>query len=223
MEDVELQQMWAQYNTQLEQAKLFNMQAWALNLQSKEALQMQKAKSKLNRLVNFKIGAVILGIIWVLFLCTLIFSRITWQGIFFNISAGMIALITVIAIAAYIYQVVLIHQVDNSESIVEAQQKLAMLQASTVRVIGIAWLQLPFYCTFYLSPALLQKAGTAFIVTHAVVFIVFCLVSAWVYRNIRYKNRNKKWFKILFSSFEWTAVVKAIRFLEEVEEFKKGM
>lgn len=223
MEDIELQQLWAQYDSKLEQTKLLNMQAWALNLQSKEALQMHKAKSKLNRLANFKIAAVVLGIFWVMFLCTLVFSHITWQGIFFNISAGIIALITAIAVAVYIYHIVLIRQVDNSGSIVEAQQKLAKLQASTVHVIGIAWLQLPFYSTFYLSPGLLQKAGTAFAVEHAIVFTIFCVIAVWLYRNIKIENRHKKWFKILFRSIEWTAVVKAIDFLDEVEQFKREM
>lgn len=221
MNDIQLQQLWAEYDTRLEQAKLLNMQAWALNLQSKEAIQMHKAKSKLNKLASYKKWVVALGVIWVLLLSFLVFNTITWQGIFFNISAGAIAITTIIAIAFYIHHIVLIQKVDNSESIVTAQQTLALLQASTLRSIRIIWLQLPFYCTFYLSPALLQKAGTPFIIIHTAITLLFIWAAVWLYRNINYTNRHKKWFKFLMGSIEWTSIIKAAQFLDEVEEFKK--
>lgn len=220
---MELQQLWEASNSRLEEARLLNMQSWALQLQSKEALQLYKAKSKLNRLVKFKQWGIALGILWVAFLCYLIFVRVSWQGIFFNISAGVIAVITIIAIAAYIKHIVLIRQVDNSDSIVEAQQTLARLQASSIRIVGIIWLQLPFYCTFYLSPALMQKAGITFTVVHTCIVIVFALAAIWLYRNTHIKNRHKKWFKFFFSGGEFSNVSKAIAYLDEVEEWKRDV
>lgn len=221
MNDIQLQQLWAEYDNKLEQAKVLNLQAWALNLQSKEALQMHKAKSKLNKLANYKKWVIALGVIWVLVLGFLIFNTITWQGIFFDISAGAIAITTIIAIAFYVHHITLIQKVDNSESIVSAQQTIAQLQASTLQAIRIIWLQLPFYCTFYLSPALLQKAGTTFIIVHAVITLLFVWAAIWLYRNINYTNRHKKWFKLLMGNIEWTNIAKAAQFLDEVEAFKK--
>lgn len=220
---MELQQLWQASNSRLEEARLLNMQSWALQLQSKEALQLYKAKSKLNRLVRFKQWAIALGVLWVAFLCYLIFVRISWQGIFFNISAGFIAVITIIAIAAYIKHIELIRKIDNSDSIVEAQQTLATLQASSIRIVGIIWLQLPFYCTFYLSPALLQKAGTTFAVVHTCIVVVFAAAAIWLYRNTHIKNRHKRWFKFFFSGLEFTSVSKAIAYLDEVEEWKRDV
>jgi len=220
---MELQQLWEASNQQLEEARLLNMQSWALQLQSRQALQLYKAKSKLNRLIRFKQWAIALGILWVVFLCYLIFVRISWQGIFFNISAGAIAVITSIAIGTYIKHIELIRQVDNSDSIVEAQQTLAKLQASSIRIVGIIWLQLPFYSMFYLSPALLQKAGTTFAVVHTGIVAVFVLAAIWLYRNTDIKNRHKRWFKLFFSGLEFTSVSKAIAYLDEVEEWKKDV
>jgi hypothetical protein len=222
MEDSQLQQMWAEYDRKLEEAKILNLQSWALNLRSLEAMQMQKAKSKLNRLATFKIWVIILGIVWVLFLCTLVFSKITWQGIFFNISFGCIAFINVIAIVVYIKQVVLIRQIDNSESVVETQQKLAKLQASTLRIGSILWLQTPFWGTFFLSPAMLQSASAFWLSFTIIITGLLTFAAIWLFRNIHYRNRHKKWFTWLFNTFEWTAVTKAMAFLDEVEEFKKS-
>jgi hypothetical protein len=34
---------------------------------------------------------------------------------------------------------------------------------------------------------------------------------------------NKKWFKILFGSPEWTSVIKAMEFMKEIELFKQDL
>jgi len=221
MEDITLQNMWKDYDRKLEESKLLNLQSWALNRQAFEMVQTQKAKSKLNRLVTFKTRAIVLGVIWVAFLCFLAFNTISWQGIFFNISVGMIALFTALAIITYIKHIILIRQIDESGSIVETQQKLASLQSSTIRIVRILWLQMPFYTTFFLTPAMLANGGIKTWVITIVITGLFTFAAIWLYKNINYSNRHKKWFKILFGSIEWTAVVKAMEYLDEVEQFKK--
>jgi len=219
---MELQKIWAEYDRKLEESKVLNLQSWALNFRSFEGIQMQKAKSKLNRLAAFKTRVIVLGILWVLFLCTLIFFKFTWQGIIFNISAGAIALITAIAIVVYIKDVALIRQIDNSENILDTQEKLASLQASTIRIMGILWLQLPFYAIFFLTPAMLHDWNAWQWLIIILTTGLFTFAALWLYKNINYKNRDKKWFRILFNSPEWTSVIKAMNFLDEIEEFKKG-
>ncbi len=222
MEDLQLQNMWTEYNRSLEESKLLNLQSWALNLKSFETIQMHKAKSKLNRLATFKIWVIALGVAWVLFLCFLIFNTITWRGIIFNISAGAIAVITAIAIIVYIKHVVLIRQIDDSESVIETQQKLATLQSSTIRIAGILWLQMPFYATFFLTPVMLYQAAAFWQVFTITIVGSLTFAAIWLYRNINYRNRHKKWFKIMFNSLEWTSVIKAQAFLDEIEDFKNN-
>jgi hypothetical protein len=53
------------------------------------------------------------------------------------------------------------------------------------------------------------------------VSLLFLFLSIWLFRNINYKNMEKKWFRVLFGSSEWTSVVQAIKFMNEIEEFKK--
>ena len=221
MEDVTLQNLWKQYDQQLQESRLLNLQAWALNKQSFAMLQTQKAKSKLNRLATFKKWVIALGIGLVVLFCWLIFNTITWQGIFFNISLGMIALFTLVAVIAYIRQVLLIQRIDESNSIVDTQQNLALLQSSTLRITGILWLQMPFYCTMSLTPSMFVYGGLKAWVISIVVTGLFTFAAIWLYKNIHYKNRHKKWFKLLFNNLEWTYVTKAIEYLDEIEKFKK--
>src|SRR6185312_4860079 len=90
MDETELQDLLKTYNQKLEEAKVLNLQSWVLNLQCFEALQKQKSKSKLRSLMNFKIVAVILGILWFLFLGYLLFYSMEIQKIFFLVSVAAI-------------------------------------------------------------------------------------------------------------------------------------
>lgn len=221
MEDLELKNLWQSYNQKLEEAKLLNMQSWVLNLQSFEMIQTQKAKSKLRSLKWLKLVIVSGGVVWVAILLFLFLKSFSYQKIFFTVSVGIIALFNILAIILYIRHIVLIYQIDNSENIVNTQTKLATLQSSTMNTGRILWLQMPFYTTFFYSPAFFQDIKSWLI--SIPVTLLFTSFSIWLYKNINYQNAEKKWFKILFGSPEWTSVNKAIGFLKEIEDFKKSI
>jgi hypothetical protein len=205
----------------LEQAKLLNLQSWVLNIQTKESIQLMKAKSKLNKLARFKSRVALFGIIWICFLLFLIYHSFTYQKISFVISASIIVLFNVIAVIAYIKHILIIHEIDNAESVVEAQEKTAILQTSTLRIGRILFLQAPFYTTWHYSPAWIAQADLSFWLITIPISLLFVFISVWLYRNINYKNADKKWFRILFNSPEWKSVLKAMLLMKEIEEFKK--
>ncbi|MEP6711341.1 MAG: hypothetical protein ABJA37_02940 [Ferruginibacter sp.] len=217
----ELQSLWQAYDKKLEDSKFLNMQSWALNLQCFEDLQKQKAKSKLNKLAAIKIWMVVVGVIWVLLLLFLVVNSLIFSKIAFVVSVGMIALITTVGIVMYIKQVILIKQIDNNESITVVQEKLAALQSSTLNIPRILFLQTPFYCTWFFTPVWATSGDPAFWFIALPIALLFAYFSWWLYKNIHYKNMDKKWFKILFNSPEWTTVIKAKGFINEIEAFKK--
>lgn len=221
MEDNELKNMWKEYDRKIEESKILNLQSWVLNLQSFEYMKTEKAKSKLNALSRQKKWMIALGFIWLFFLAFLIVNSLEFSKIFFVISVGCIAVFTLIAIVTYIRHVVLIDEIDNSESLIETQEKTAKLQSSTLQTGRILFLQTPFYSTFFWSQQMITDAPLAFWMISFPVAIFFVWLSVWLYRNISFKNVNKKWFKILFSSSEWTSVTKAMKYLNEIDEFKK--
>jgi hypothetical protein len=50
--------------------------------------------------------------------------------------------------------------------------------------------------------------------------ISFTVVAFWLFINIKYENRNKKWFQLIFNGKEWTPLMKSMELLEQVEEYK---
>jgi len=221
MDEIELKDLLASYNHKLEEAKVLNMQSWVLNYQCFETLQQQKAKLKLKRLANFKIVAVVLGIIWVAFLGLLVFYSLEISKIFFAISAGAIMLFTLAAIIVYIYHIVLINKITNSENVLKAQETIARLKISTLNITRILFLQTPFYCTFWWSTKLITDAPAAFWLISFPIALAFTFASLWLWKNISMKNAHKKWFRILFNSPEWNSLIEANNFLEEINNFKQ--
>ncbi len=221
MEDIELKNIWKEYDRKIEEAKLINMQSWVINFKTFEYLQTEKAKSKLNSLGTLKKWMIFGGILWLAFLMFLVLSSLALWKIFFVISLSAVIVFNVVGIMVYIKQVVLINEIDNSENLIEVQQKTSELQASTLQIARILFAQSPFYTTFFWTPQMIASNWTAFFLISLPVTLLFVFASIWLYRNINYKNADKKWFKILFSSKEWTSVIKAIKFMKEIEDFKR--
>ncbi|RYD70016.1 MAG: hypothetical protein EOP53_26170 [Sphingobacteriales bacterium] len=223
MQDKELHELLNAYNHKLEEARLLNLQSWVLNLQNYTYQQKQKANNKLSKLTLQKKVLVILGIVYGLGLLFLAANTMSYQKMFFSISTAAIGSITLYAVVVYLQQLNLIYKFNNADNIVEAQEKLIRLQDSTLSVTRILFLQTPFYCLFFVSPAMIAASPLSFLLISLPIALVFASVSLWLYYNIDIKNADKKWFRILFGSSEWKNLVQSQRLLDDIEEFKKDI
>lgn len=221
MQDIELDELLKAYNNKLEEARLLNLQSWVLNLQNYTYQQKQKANVKLGRLTFQKKVLVILGIIYGLGLLFLAANTMTYPKIFFCVCTAAIGFITLYAVVVYIRQLNWIQKFNNEENIVAAQEKLVKLQDSTISVTRILFLQTPFYCLFFVSPAMIVGHPPSFFFITLPIALIFTVATIWLYRNIDLKNADRKWFRILFGSSEWVNLVQSQQFLNDIEEFKK--
>jgi len=221
MEDLELSELWKQFNQKIERANILNLQSWVLHLQTFEYLQTEKAKSRLNAVSRWKKGVAALGVVWVLFLVFLIVNSLVWWKLFFVLSVSAILGFNIYAVIVYIRHTLLISEIDNSESLIEVQQKTAQLKASTLQATRVLFLQAPFYCTFFWNFQWMRESPLTFWLIAFPIAVLFAVFSIWLYRNIHLRNADKKWFKLLFSGREWTSVIKSMEYLKEIEEYKK--
>lgn len=221
MNDIELKQLLDSYNHRLEEAKLLNLQSWVLNLQCFEELLKQKSRNKLKSLFNFKLSAITLGILWIFFLVFLLINSLEIKKIFFVISVAAILFFNMYAVAIYWYHLILIRKINNSETVIETQEKISRLKVSTLNSARILFLQMPFYCTFWWSMEFINSSPLSFWCISVPIALLFTGFSVWLFRNISIKNAGKKWFKFLFNSPEWNWLISANNFLNEIEAFKK--
>jgi hypothetical protein len=218
MEKIKPEDMWKTHAQEIEYANVLNMQSWVLNSKTFEYLQLHKAQSRLRSMAYFKTGAILLGILWVLFLGELVYGN-HGRNLYFSVSAGMIMLFSILAIAVYVKHIVLINEINTSDNVIQVQEKLTELQTSTIKGVRILWLQLPFYTTFFWSREWMAADMKFWLIAFPIT-LLFAAIAIWLYRNISYRNSDKKWFRVLFAGREWTPMIKAANYLKEIQDFR---
>jgi hypothetical protein len=219
MEDIQLRNLWKDCNEKLEDAKILNVKSLALNFESFAMLQHNKAKAKLKSLLLSKILSIIFGITFVWFVTEIFLTF--YHNSYFAISAGCIILLTVITILDYIRQIFIIADMNFDDSLVQTQQKLVFLQTSIIRSVRVSFLQLPFYTTFYITQEMIRSGGAAFWIFMSIFTGSFIAIALFLYKNISYKNIDRKWVRTLLDGSGGKSVIKAMEFMNEIEEFKK--
>lgn len=214
MQDHDIKLLWQ--STQLALDKTIR-----INHANTESITRLKVDSLLSSMKPTKITLLALGVLWVglvgSFVAYLFITAYSHFSPFFLFSMALQVLLTAVAIVIYMYQLGLIRNTDFSQPVVSIQKKLTRLQFSTLLVNRILFLQLPLWTTFYLSETLLSSFTLSQWLLQGCMTLLFTVLAIWLFVNIRYENRNKKWFRLLFSNKEWIPVFRSMELLEQLE------
>lgn len=213
MEDTEIINLWKSYDKKLEENLLFNKR-------NAEDITKIKVHSFMASMKPLKIFIILFGIFWVGFVDILIINLFHIASPFLLVSAGIHVLITKLAIGMYLYQLILIYQVDISEPILATQNKLASLKSSTLWIARLSFLQLPVWTIFYWSKGMLENGNIWLYMIQFTITASFTYLAVWLFFNIKYENRNKKWFQFIISGIEWNPVIKSMELLSQIDEYK---
>lgn len=213
MDNLEIINLWKQYDEKLEKTLSLNHKLIA-------ELQQQKAKNALKPARNYKLFTIVSGMAYAALIAYFWYHLNAIASIFINVSIGIHLIVTVIAIAMYIRQLALIGEIDRSENIIQMQQKMANLQSSTIRVIGICFLQFPVFATWNINLELINERPLAFWFIQVPVVLLFTYIGIWFFRNLNVKNIDKRWFRMMFWGAEWSSILKSGKFLREIEDFE---
>ncbi|OYU54302.1 MAG: hypothetical protein CFE25_16940 [Chitinophagaceae bacterium BSSC1] len=220
MESMELDNLLQQYQQALNQAQLLNMQSWQLNLKCFENQQGQKARSSLKPVIGIKVLALVLGILWVGFLGILVFA-VGWKNPYFSISLSMIILFTLLAMAAYTWHLSILLSIKYEDNVLDTQAKISKLKLSTIQMLRIILLQIPFHCTWFWSPDWVNSHDIKFWLISFPIFIAFTALTIWLFLQIKPQNVNKPWLKKFLSlGIEYKNLEQAESMLAEIKEFK---
>lgn len=211
MEEMDIKQLWQAYDKKLERSL-------QLNHKIIKYMQIQKAESNISSFRRNQVFGVAAGIIWILILVFLVLH--TLSNIYFVVSVGLIALFNIFAVATYIRHLVLLSQINIGDSITRTQEKLATIQMSLNNVGRILVLQAPLYCTFWYNQDLVAHAGATFWSINLSVVTIFTLASIYLFRTLTFKNIHKKWVRVFIESFGGKNILKALKFLNDIEEYK---
>lgn len=207
--------LWKQYDEKLEKTI-------SINHRLITELQQQKAKNALRPARNYKVIAILVGIVYAALIAYFLYHLHPIASIFINISIAIHLIVTLVAVAMYVHQIVLINQIDCTENIVDMQYKMAKLKSSTLKVIGVCFLQFPVFATWNINLELITDRPLAFWFIQVPILVLFTYIGVWFYKNINIQNIEKRWFRMMFWGSEWQSILKAGKFLKEIEDFEKN-
>jgi len=213
MEDTEIINLWKSYDKKLEENLQFNKK-------NAEDITKIKVQSFLSSMKPIKIFIVLFSLVWVGFVDVLIINIFDVASPFFLVSAAIHVLLTKLAIGIYLYQLILIYQVDINEPVLATQEKLVRLRSATLLISRLLFLQLPVWTTFWWNEVMLREWNVFQWLITGSVTLAFAIAAIWLFINIKYENKDKKWFRLLFTGIEWNPLVKSMELLSQIDEYK---
>jgi len=216
MNENELKSLWQSTHQQLDASI-------ALNKRLVADVNRLGVQSSLSSMKPIKWFTIIVGSLWVGIGGYIMYYLIRYArdeiSVAFMTSASFQLAVTAIALIIYIYQLITIYDVDISDAVLATQKRLQGLRSSTMTSVRISFLQLPVWSTFYINESMIADWGIIQWTIQGIVTLIFLGAAIWLFVNIRYENRDKRWFKLLFSGSEWDPIVRAEGLLKEIEEF----
>jgi glucan phosphoethanolaminetransferase (alkaline phosphatase superfamily) len=213
MENTELINLWKTYDKKLEENIIVNQK-------NVEEITKLKVNSLLTSMKPTKLFAIVFGILWVLLLDSLVFTIYPFASIYFLVSALIHIVLSKLAIGIYIYHLILLDKADISKTVIETQENLAKLKSSTLLITRLLFLQLPVWTTFYWNKTMLENGNILAWSVQLLVTIAFTIIALWLFFNIKDENKDKKWFKLIFSGKEWVPMFKSMELLNDIKVFK---
>lgn len=213
MNEVEIINLWKSYDKKLRESLL-------LNKKNVEDISKLKVKSFLSSMRPLKVFTVLTGIVWVIIMDFIIVNLFNVASPFFLTAAIIQVALTKIAIVIYLYQLILIQRVNINEPVLSAQHKIAELRTSTLWTARVLFLQLPVWTFFYWNKSMFESGNTALLFIQILITASFTALALWLFFNIRYENKDRKWFRLIFNGNEWEPVMKSADLLKQLDEYE---
>ena len=217
MNDIEIINLWKSNSKKINENLL-------LNKKNAEDIIKMKTQSLLSSMKPVKIFTVMMAVLWVgiggTVVTNIFLSAYSSVNHFFLYSAALQILLTAIALVIYLYQTITIYQTDITEPILATQEKIAKLISTSLWVTRFMFLQLPLWTIFYWNKNMLENGSLPLLIIQGIVTLSFTIAALWLFFNIKYENRNKKWFRIIFNGKEWAPLLNSMDLLSQVDEFK---
>lgn len=218
MNEMEYKNLWQKTNEKLEES-------FVINRNNTDDISRMKVYNLLSSMKPIKIFTLLVGILWVgigaSLLSQIYFNAFSETNKYFLFSASIQVLITAVALLIYLYQLITINEVDISDPVLKTQEKLASLKLSTLWVTRILFLQLPVWTTFWWNETMFKNWNLLQWSVTGIVTLSFTYFAIWLFFNIKYENRNKKWFKLIFKGKEWIPLMNAIELIEQINNYKE--
>ena len=219
MEATQLKEMHAAYDNKLDKTL-------RLNTASIEKLQRQKSQNSTNRFLRYRIFEV------VLFACLALslgwYTANNWDQTHLAVSGIIFHIVTLVALAGSIGQVVLLQQVDYSKPVVAIRKKIEYVNAHGLLFVKLVFLSAPVWWSyvlvgfdFFFGLDVYVHLEPDFVVRYLIVNLLLIVPLVWFLNKLSYKKLHIKWVRKTLGLFTNSNTLKALEALSDIKEFEK--
>ena len=218
MEAHELKKIVAAYDTKLDQ-KL------RLNVDYFKNIQLDKSKKNTQTILVYRVIEIIIFSLLALFMGNYIANN--WHQTHLAISGIIIGVFNLIALSGSIGQVVLLQQIDFSKPIVDIRKKIELVNTHGLLFFKLMFLSAPIWWSYVVVGSdyvfnidLYANMDSDFVLKYLLINALLCIPLVWFLSKLTYKNLHIKWVKKTIGFFIGAKTMKALEFLNDIEEFE---
>jgi hypothetical protein len=205
-----------------------------LNEQSIELIQTLKVASNLSPLYWHRIIELVLHLICI-GLLLIFFVQNIYQFPYAASAFGLLLMYGVLTLSA-IKQIKLLTAVDYGQDLATIQRTLALLQTHIVNYSRLSVLFIPAFLayptiitevikdydiTIWSNFDIIRQSNGAWWSVQIISILVLVPLGIWFYRQISFKNMDKRWVRQYIAKMTSKRITKALELLKEVEDLKK--
>ncbi len=185
-------------------------------------LARQKLNQQIGRLYRPKGMAVFIGLPYTLLL--LVVASITFlaEAYFMALGFGGIALLMVIVLSLYFYQIYLISRIKRADEILRTQQLLAQLRLASFRSLTLSVFQLPLWSVCWISINGLQHDPLVYGGVNLLIFLGLSYLAYWLHQRLSYKHKDSRVRDFFLSGSEWEPLQRSTEILQQIKAYKRG-
>lgn len=217
MEDQELKKMWQSHSEKLSKSL-------ELNRAIAKDLSISKTKSELRRLVVWR--AIEASLFFIAFLLLVAFIGNNFPVLHFVVAGLILMVFALIGLIGSLGQIGLISTMDYSTPITVFQEKLQRLKVYSLQTLRLLFLSIPFYFAYIiigfkalLGVDIYASAPTGWLIVNGVFSLLLLPLALWIYKSLSYRSKTN-WVRRLIEDNGGRQIRSAIRFLEDIREFK---
>ena len=218
MEASELKKILAAYDTKLDKTL-------SLNVLSLKNINLDKSKKKTQTILYFRIVEIVIFSLLALFIGNYIATN--WSQTHLAISGIIVGIFTLIALAGSIGQVTLLQQIDFAKPIVDIRKKIELVNTHSLLFVKLMFLSTPIWWSYvvvgsdsFFNIDLYANMDADFVLKYLMVNTLLIIPLVWFLNKLTYKNLYIKWVRKTIGLFTGTKTMKALEFLNDIEEFE---
>ena len=226
MKTQELKELWNKYDQKLEQS-------WSLNLKLIKEMNLQKTKNSMNKFTMLKGLSLVVQLAVVYVLVNFLIDN--YQNMALAIQAGLLLILTYIALIWNCYQIGLIIMIKYSDPIITIQKKIEKLKIQKLtynKFIFIAsypYIFLMAFTILHITPAIVFSAQfpTAWLLINSIITILWLPFCYWLIKKYNNQNIPSAFWKKLSNESTLTPesvsknLTNSLSFLSEIREFEQ--